>query len=305
MTWFKVDDSFHSHPKVLAAEPAALGLWVVAGAWCSANLTDGFVPDHVLPRLLPDAAQLAEKLATCRLWRRAKGGYRFHDWSDYNPSSDEVNKEREAARQRMRELRANRRANSRGSGSANSTKPAKKPGVFAQENSNPAGQPTDCSGEQPAHVRENFAECSQPRPDPTRLTTTGPYVANGRTTREMPPPYGESPTRVEALITWYRDESPRGLPSRQAERLAGEIHQLITDGFSDDEIRQGLAQLRRRRVGPGVLAALVDELANHRPDPAPGNVIALRSDPRPSTTDQRVAEGLALAARLAAREASQ
>jgi hypothetical protein len=90
MTWFKVDDSFHSHPKVLATPPAALGLWVVAGAWCSANLTDGFVPDYVLPRLLPDAAQLAEQLATSRLWRRTKGGYRFHDWSAYQPTKDEA-----------------------------------------------------------------------------------------------------------------------------------------------------------------------------------------------------------------------
>jgi len=95
MTWFKVDDSFHSHPKVLAAPPAALGLWVVAGAWCSANLTDGFVPDYVLQRLLPDAAQLAGQLVTCGLWRRAKGGYRFHDWSQYQPTKEEATAQRE------------------------------------------------------------------------------------------------------------------------------------------------------------------------------------------------------------------
>lgn len=90
MTWFKVDDSFHSHPKVLAADPAALGLWVIAGAWCSANLTDGFVPDYVLPRLLPDSTRLAEMLITCRLWKRTKGGYRFHDWSQYQPTKEEA-----------------------------------------------------------------------------------------------------------------------------------------------------------------------------------------------------------------------
>jgi hypothetical protein len=95
MTWFKVDDSFHSHPKVLAAEPAALGLWVVAGAWCSANLTDGFVPDYVLPRLLPDSGRLAGELVTCGLWRRTKGGYRFHDWSTYQPTKEEATAQRE------------------------------------------------------------------------------------------------------------------------------------------------------------------------------------------------------------------
>jgi hypothetical protein len=90
VTWFKVDDSFHSHPKVLAADAAALGLWVVAGAWCSANLTDGFVPDYVLQRLLPDSARLAEQLITCRLWKRTKGGYRFHDWLTYQPTKEEA-----------------------------------------------------------------------------------------------------------------------------------------------------------------------------------------------------------------------
>src|SRR5690606_3789897 len=100
MTWFKVDDSFHSHPKVLAASPAALGLWVVAGSWSGANLSDGFVPDHVLPRLLPDAATLARELVACGLWRRTRGGYRFHDWEHYNPKRSEVEEERRAARER-------------------------------------------------------------------------------------------------------------------------------------------------------------------------------------------------------------
>lgn len=90
MTWFKVDDSFHSHLKVLAAEPAALGLWVVAGSWCGANLTDGFVPDHVLSRLIPGSTPLALQLVDCGLWRRAKGGYRFHDWAQYQPTRDEA-----------------------------------------------------------------------------------------------------------------------------------------------------------------------------------------------------------------------
>jgi hypothetical protein len=103
VTWFKVDDSFHSHPKVLAADAASLGLWVIAGAWCSANLTDGFVPDHVLPRILPDSAPLAETLVVCGLWGRVKGGYRFHDWHDFQPTAEDVQAERRAARDRMRD----------------------------------------------------------------------------------------------------------------------------------------------------------------------------------------------------------
>lgn len=95
MPWFKVDDSFHSHPKVIATDADALGLWVVAGAWSSSNLTDGFVPDHVLTRLLPDSDKLARKLVAAGLWRRVRGGYQFHDWSDFQPSSSDVRAMRE------------------------------------------------------------------------------------------------------------------------------------------------------------------------------------------------------------------
>jgi len=95
MPWFKVDDSFHSHPKVLAAEPAALGLWVVAGSWSGANLSDGFVPDHVLPRLLPDSATLAQQLVAAGLWKRTRGGYKFHDWDAYQPAASDVRAMRE------------------------------------------------------------------------------------------------------------------------------------------------------------------------------------------------------------------
>lgn len=105
MTWFKVDDSFHSHPKALATDPAALGLWVVAGSWCGANLTNGFVPDHVLPRLAPGSAKLASKLVAAGLWERNGAGYLFHDWADFNPTADKVLAERAAAAERQRRSR--------------------------------------------------------------------------------------------------------------------------------------------------------------------------------------------------------
>jgi hypothetical protein len=100
--WFRIDDSFHSHPKTMVTSPAALGLWAVAGSWSSAHLTDGVVPDRVLPLLLPDAAKLARELADAGLWERQRGGYRFHDWKQYNPLKDAVEKTRENNARRQR-----------------------------------------------------------------------------------------------------------------------------------------------------------------------------------------------------------
>lgn len=196
MAWFKVDDGFHSHPKVLASEPAALGLWVVAGSWSGAHLTDGFVPDYALTRLLPGAAELAEKLVAVGLWRRAKGGYRFHDWADCNPSAVRVETEREAARQRMRKLRQKRRA---------------KPET--------AGHAQDCSGEQPANVRELFAVGSQPRPDPyTELPTEVPtetQETSSPSSQRARAPKAKKGTRIpddfavtDDMVAWARQETP-------------------------------------------------------------------------------------------------
>jgi hypothetical protein len=115
MTWFKVDDSFHSHPKVLATDPAALGLWVLAGSWSSAHLTEGVVRDDELPRLLPDAATLARKLVAAGLWKRIRGGYQFHDWADRNPTKKAVTAERKANAERQRRWReAQRNGSSNG-----------------------------------------------------------------------------------------------------------------------------------------------------------------------------------------------
>lgn len=117
MTWFKVDDSFHGHPKVLATDAAALGLWVVAGAWSSAHLTDGVVPDHALSRLLPDSATLAQKLVAAGLWRRIRGGYKFHDWNAYQPTSSDVRamREKRATAGRIGGLNSGKSRSKRGS----------------------------------------------------------------------------------------------------------------------------------------------------------------------------------------------
>jgi hypothetical protein len=156
MTWFKIDDQFHSHPKVLACDPAAIGLWVLAGSWCSANLTDGLIQDHVIGRLVPgDAVPLAKQLTTSGLWKRVRGGYRFHDWSEYNPTSEAVRAEREAARDRMRRARA-KRAEQR------------------KQKQETAAQAPDCSGEHTPNFEGTSPEVrSTPtRPDPTRPEPT-------------------------------------------------------------------------------------------------------------------------------------
>jgi hypothetical protein len=107
MTWFKVDDHLHDHRKADRAGTHAMGMWVLAGSWCSANLTDGFVPDRVWKRYGP--LSLAQRLVDAELWsvatRDGESGYEFHDWTQANPTRAKVLSERQAATERQAKRR--------------------------------------------------------------------------------------------------------------------------------------------------------------------------------------------------------
>lgn len=107
MSWFKVDDKLWGHPKWLATPARARGLWVTAGSYCADHLQDGFVAHHVLSALggtVKDAAELVKS----GLWLPVDGGWMFHGWADFQPSREEVEGKREAARTRMRKARERR-----------------------------------------------------------------------------------------------------------------------------------------------------------------------------------------------------
>lgn len=90
MTWFKVDDSFYDHPKVFDAPDCAVALWTRAGTWSARNLTEGFVPSGMPARLCDDPDTAAKELVRRGLWLRIAGGYRFHDWGDFQPSKESI-----------------------------------------------------------------------------------------------------------------------------------------------------------------------------------------------------------------------
>lgn len=108
MTWFKVDDGFHSHPKTLTCSLAARGLWVSAGAWAAHHLTEGAVPAGALA-LLGATQALAEELCASGLWTRTRTGYKFHDWHTYQPTRAQVEADRKANAERQKRYRENKR----------------------------------------------------------------------------------------------------------------------------------------------------------------------------------------------------
>lgn len=105
MTWFRVDDGFHSHPKTqrLFDGPCpgdAIALWALAGSWSGYNLTDGRVPRAFVKRSGFDK-RAAGELVRVGYWHEDEDGYVFHQWGDRNPLRAEVEAQREATRGRV------------------------------------------------------------------------------------------------------------------------------------------------------------------------------------------------------------
>jgi hypothetical protein len=113
MPWFRIDDKAHSHPKLIKAGNAALGLWLRCGSYAAQHLTDGIVPG-VVAELYGTKPQAA-KLVKAGLWHEhghecpsgcpnpAPGDYAFHDFLEdgRNTSRARHDAERKKARDRQ------------------------------------------------------------------------------------------------------------------------------------------------------------------------------------------------------------
>jgi hypothetical protein len=88
-----------------------MGVWVLAGSWSADNLEDGFVPASVLPRW--GNTRDAGRLVAAGLWRtgikNGEDGWWFHEWDQRQPMKVEVEKDRAANAERIRNWRRKRR----------------------------------------------------------------------------------------------------------------------------------------------------------------------------------------------------
>jgi hypothetical protein len=112
MPWFRLDDSFHAHPKVLRAGNAAVGLWVRGGTYCARYGTDGLVPMEAVQDLAGHRREV-ELLVGSRLWVPADDGYLMPDFLQYNVSKaeDEQRRKNDAERKRVERGNVDRGSN--------------------------------------------------------------------------------------------------------------------------------------------------------------------------------------------------
>src|SRR6266511_642084 len=103
---FQVDPDFYDHPKAIGMSDAATALWVRAGSYSAAKSSDGFVADDALVLLSQTPMDAARELCRRGLWKRVRGGYRFHPLESRNLTRARVEADKEADRLRKRRGRA-------------------------------------------------------------------------------------------------------------------------------------------------------------------------------------------------------
>ncbi|MFL0393921.1 MULTISPECIES: mucin-2 [Streptomyces] len=315
MPWFKVDDTAHAHPKLLKAGNAALGLWVRCGAYAAQHLTEGTVPG-VVAQLYGTAPQ-ARKLVAAGLWhphghdctrcpQPPAGDYQIHDFLTYNPTREKTEAKRAAAaerQQRARERAAEQRAG-RGKHAESSANRGRNGGESSTENLENGPEQGAFWGESAGHGgpshRDGAHPSRSPRPDPT------PSTSYGGTTPQPPADRPGTPGPAEQLLArWWETYGRTTAQSRTTVGRA--IADALGNGLEVDTLWPALDRLGAlsKPITGGTLQFALAELK--RPAaPGPGaEVIPLDRAARPSTTDQRVAAGMDLAARLRAQEAAQ
>ena len=161
MAWFKVDDTLPMNMKVRSCSLEAIGLWTLAGAWASQQLTGGFIPKQMLQALALGMLQgasdfasrtdeIAQELASSGLWIAHTDGYQFHDWEEYQPdaiSTKETRRKRQEAGRigglRSGEARRSKTEANASSKSKQTLEPRPVPSRPNKKQAKDAGEPAD------------------------------------------------------------------------------------------------------------------------------------------------------------------
>jgi hypothetical protein len=93
MAYLRIEAAVSRHRKFLQAGPAASWLWLCGLCYCQEGLTDGFIPFEALEHLgIKGARGLKPKLLAAGLWEEVPGGWRVHDYLDWNRDAETVNR---------------------------------------------------------------------------------------------------------------------------------------------------------------------------------------------------------------------
>jgi len=203
MPWIRLDDQFPDHPKVIEAGPLASWLYVCGIGYCNRLLTDGFIPLGQVRKLadVDSAGELAARLVAVGLWDEAEGGYRIHDYLEYQPSAEEVKAERAGNARRQQEWRGRNKGSSAVSNAVTDS-------VSNAPNNGPVTPAPYPSRTHPVPV-----PLPDPVPDPPGVVRAAPKRANAQATL----PSAEE--LIEQLRPWADKKGVRDILADEVDRF--------------------------------------------------------------------------------------
>lgn len=245
MAWFQVDDQLAMHRKVCEAGNPAMGLWVRAGAWSMANLTEGFV-STAAAKTLGSPAQ-AKALVAAGLWVEVPGGYQFHEWGARQMSAEQI-----AERRRLRA-----EAGRKGGQSKRGTKPKAKPEAKIEADAQ-------------ASAYQSLEQNGTPVPVPTQKNSG--YLTESAT---EPNAHGVSATPGADLV---RAVIPNTFPDAVRTELRLQANALLRQNHDPADVKAALERwLTKTGVGARLLPSFLADVIKDQTGAttAPANVHAM------------------------------
>lgn len=113
MSYAQIHTQAVRHPKVKHLSPSAFRLWIAGLCYCQEHLTDGVLSPKALACLgFTASPTLRQELVAAGLWDEVpEGGYRVHDYGDWNLTRDVIERKKAQARARLERFRQQRVAN--------------------------------------------------------------------------------------------------------------------------------------------------------------------------------------------------
>ena len=227
MTWFRLDDTWLTNPKIQAAGLKGRALWVAAGLHCAQHLTDGVIDKAMLPVLAALAGvgagrKEAATLVALGLWEDHGESFVVPTWAEYQPLREDVEAIREQKQQAS--MIGNHKRHHLGKGISNPSCPlclAEASQVRAQEGSQRRTPPDPT------------------RPDPTLSVVTTTKTTNPVDARETPEVVdlqrtgSTKPSDAANLIADYELELAKGqgvqIDRSDAAYRAGILKRVVND----------------------------------------------------------------------------
>lgn len=101
---YRVDDGIDTWPESIRAGRAAMGLYLMCGAWICRGISNGTVADAVVPvevATMYGTREWIARLVSVGLWTHVEDGYADRRYFDQNPTPEKVAADRKAKKERQ------------------------------------------------------------------------------------------------------------------------------------------------------------------------------------------------------------